>query len=468
MPVPESESIARNGPAWRVDRNGWIELHIEGAPYDRGWQHGWLLAAEIRAALRSIGELLWLDTATPFSWWADNARAMWLDRLSGSAIFEELTGIVDGANANGGELQARISIDEILGWNGYPEMICQWFPDVQTGRVKPLVPLPAPILRPAPRRWSRHHCSAFLATGAWTAGAEMVAAHTTWQRFANGDYYNVIVRIQPPPDEGYAVTMQTAPGYVASSMDFGQNAAGVVALSTSIDASGFLVDGMPYFVRARRAGQHAGTIEAWIELFRAGNNGGYANTWLLGEASTGRIAAYEITAAHQEVQGPFDSGAFTSCNIPLSRLICVQDTGGSNYDNILHSAARRVRFDQLLSEHKGRIDAAKAKAILADHHDVYTGTDGASMRTICGHCDTDDDRHNAGHGPFYPWGSLDGKVTTTESVQTGSFDARWGRACGTPFEAASFFAAHPQYGDFRALTRDRPTQPWAVFPATPG
>ncbi len=490
MSVAESNSVVRSGPAWRLDRDGWIELHIEGTPYERGCQHGWLLAAEIRDALRSIADLLWLDTATPFSWWAANARAMWFDRLSRNGggnpaddatqqIFEELSGIVDGVNANGRGSQATISIDEVLGWNGYPEMICQWFPEVLAGRLKPLVPLPSqcpapgassaglPMMRSPHQLWTRHHCSAFISTGEWTADGQILAAHTTWQRFANGDHYNVVAHIQPPAGEGYAVTMQTAPGYVASSMDFGQNAAGIVAASTSIGASGFLQDALPYFVRARRAGQRAHTIETWIELFRAGNNGGYANTWLLGEASTARIAAYEITATHEETQGPIDSGAFASCNIPLSKVICIQDTGGSNYDNVLHSGARRVRFGQLLDEHKGCIDAGMAKTMLADHHDVYTGADVASARTICGHCDTDDDRHNTGHGPFYPWGSLDGKVTTAALVRNGLFEARWGRACGTPFEAGPFFRRHPQYGDFRPLTRDRPTQPWVVFPTKP-
>jgi hypothetical protein len=67
----------RCGPARRSDRDGWIHLHVEGAPYNRGWQHGWLLAEELRRAIAGIEKLTWLDTATPFAWWAANARAMW-------------------------------------------------------------------------------------------------------------------------------------------------------------------------------------------------------------------------------------------------------------------------------------------------------------------------------------------------------------------------------------------------------
>ena len=38
--------------ASRNDVNGWIHLKIEGAPFERGFQHGYLAAAEYADALR--------------------------------------------------------------------------------------------------------------------------------------------------------------------------------------------------------------------------------------------------------------------------------------------------------------------------------------------------------------------------------------------------------------------------------
>ena len=35
------------GPAYRYPAAGWIYLHIEGKPYERGYQHGHLMAREI-------------------------------------------------------------------------------------------------------------------------------------------------------------------------------------------------------------------------------------------------------------------------------------------------------------------------------------------------------------------------------------------------------------------------------------
>src|SRR5260370_38220340 len=43
---PDPKSVRRAGPAYRYPQAGWIVLHIQGKPYERGFQHGHLLAAE--------------------------------------------------------------------------------------------------------------------------------------------------------------------------------------------------------------------------------------------------------------------------------------------------------------------------------------------------------------------------------------------------------------------------------------
>src|SRR6476469_4203069 len=44
---PIREAVKTFGPAYRYPAAGWIYLHIEGQPYERGYQHGYLLAREI-------------------------------------------------------------------------------------------------------------------------------------------------------------------------------------------------------------------------------------------------------------------------------------------------------------------------------------------------------------------------------------------------------------------------------------
>ena len=45
--APDPIAVTRQGPGWRFPQDGWIVVHIEGTPYERGYQHGRLLAREI-------------------------------------------------------------------------------------------------------------------------------------------------------------------------------------------------------------------------------------------------------------------------------------------------------------------------------------------------------------------------------------------------------------------------------------
>ena len=44
---PARDAVRTFGPAYRYPAAGWIYLHIEGKPYERGYQHGYLMAKEI-------------------------------------------------------------------------------------------------------------------------------------------------------------------------------------------------------------------------------------------------------------------------------------------------------------------------------------------------------------------------------------------------------------------------------------
>lgn len=468
--------------SFREDREGWISIRIEGAPYDRGFQHGTLLAPELTRALREIRFLFEHDTGVSFEWLCRNAEAMYGRVLPGAAdgfgdeVLDELRGIADGANDARPADEAPITLADLLGWNGYPELACQWWPAVLSHQIEPDVPLPwthAAPAHPAPRpalsaQHFHHSCSAFVATGDSTADGGIVAAHTTWQRFANGDAYNVILDLAP--DRGHRMVMQSVPGYVYSSTDFGVTAGGLVVTETSLNVAGFDPKGLPEWFRARRASQFADSIESWRDLFREGNNGGYVNSWLLGETATGRIAAYELTLKHHRLLPVLDSGFYAGCNIPLDPTIRALTGGGAgDWDNVLGSAGRRIRWDALMEKFRGRLDARSAREALGDHHDEYLAADTPSSRTICGHLDNDDMRYGGSHqAPWYPWGSLDGKATTATRAAELEFDARWGRACGLPLDVPAFLDRHPQYDWLRGHMLDRPTRPWIGVGGAPG
>src|ERR1700750_882494 len=53
---PDPNTVQRYGPAYRYPQAGWIVLHVEGEPYERGVQHGRLLAPEIQAQIQCLAE----------------------------------------------------------------------------------------------------------------------------------------------------------------------------------------------------------------------------------------------------------------------------------------------------------------------------------------------------------------------------------------------------------------------------
>src|SRR5881275_843899 len=96
---PDPRSVQRCGPAYRYPQAGWIVLHIEGAPYERGYQHGRLLAPEIAAFLRCFVTMQ--SPGAPTEGWKNSRaliNALFVRRYE-KEFLEEMRGIADGASA---------------------------------------------------------------------------------------------------------------------------------------------------------------------------------------------------------------------------------------------------------------------------------------------------------------------------------------------------------------------------------
>jgi hypothetical protein len=263
--------------------------------------------------------------------------------------------------------------------------------------------------------------------------------------------------------------MQGEPGYIASGTDFLVSSAGLIVTETTIsNFVGYFPSGSPEFYRARKASQYAKNIGEWCKLFSTNNNGGYANTWLLGDTKTDEIARYELGLHHTGFESTKDGffGGFNTANdLKIRNQECVGE--GDDYTDIRKNGARRVRWLQLAEKHHGRIDVELAKEMIADHHDVYLERDDhPSSRTICGHLDADDARVGfSEHGPYTPWGACDAKVVDSRMAERMALWARWGRACGQPFDARAHMKRHPQWNWLEGYMRDRPAQAWTSFEA---
>jgi hypothetical protein len=431
----------------RYEKNGWIYLHIEGNPEERGFQHGYLLSREIKESIRILSEVWKYQTAMKWSWFVDRAHDILTPKTDPENL-AEIDGMVDGMKAAGD----TTSRDEMVSLNGYMELLWYWWPLVKDSIG---VNAPDPV---------KQSCSSFIATGKMTKDGGIVLGHNTHNNY----YYplsNVIIDILPL--KGHRILMQTVPGLIHSGTDFFITDAGIVGSETTI--GGFFpfdTKGVPEFSRMRSATQYASSIDEWCDIMKKGNNGGYANAWLIGDVNTNEIARLELGLKYVGFEKKKD-GYFVGSNVAEDLRILRFETKMTEKTNIKGSSiARRVRWKQLMDENAGKIDINNAQLFEADHFDSYLNQDKPGSRTLCDHSALDPLLEGYYlYEPFEPVGTLDGKVVDSKMAKQMSFVARWGAACGTPFDAKKFLEQHPQYDWMNGLLKDRPTQPWTVFKA---
>ena len=294
---PAREAVETFGPAYRYPAAGWIYLHIEGQPYERGYQNGHLMAREIpeyleRCASSLGGKEHWQDYRT-------TANALFL-RGFDHEIMEEMRGIADGASDAGARWQdRRIDLMDIVVANVTVEMgeLASAVSTTPTG----LEGLGFDRPSYAGGAGGKHdsvtdHCSAFAATGPATRDGKMVIGHVTWWPLTLAEQTNVLLDIKPA--SGHRMLIQSYPGGIESGTDWYQNDAGVVLTETTIDQTPFNIQGTPVAFRARLAIQYGGNIDEVVHYLGTRNNGLYTNEWIMGDAKTNEIAIYDLGTNH--------------------------------------------------------------------------------------------------------------------------------------------------------------------------
>jgi hypothetical protein len=432
----------------RQDVNGWVFVHLEGTPREVGFQNGYHLAAEIDDALQMFAFFLEKSTGRDWAFFREAASRMFWPKV-GPEYREEIQGIVDGLKA---KLPDRTydAID-LTALNGWIELA--WY----------YVPYLAEKASPgAGGSKSPAYCSGFIATGSYTEDGKIVMAHNNWVDYIVGERWNIIVDLTPT--EGYRLLMDALPGAIHSGDDFVVNGAGIMITETTMSMyRGFDEAGTPEFVRARRAAQYAASIDEFIGLMGEGNNGAYANDWLVGDLKTNEIARFELGLRNRQVWRTSD-GYFVGANFPSDPKVVAEETAYRPEDPDLSVNVRKARWERLMEDNKGMINAESAMIFEADHIDASTGQPTPSGRTLCGHIDADPKGlPEFIWTPFYPAGSVQAKVTTSKLAGEMKFWARRGHPCGQDFIAAGFFAAHPEYAWMGKFLKDMKAFPWTLF-----
>jgi len=438
------------GGGYKFNEGGWTYVHLEGTPEQVGYQHGYLLAREIEDNVHVYTVTAPHEDERPWSFFRDAAKNIVWPHLD-AEYQAELRGIVEGLQAQG----STLDLWDIVALNGDIELSEYYLPTLnkKEGKANPEAAV-------APGK-----CSAFVATGSATKDGKIVIAHSNWSSYAEGERWTVVFDIVP--SSGQHILMDGLPGVITSQDDFGVNASGLMITETTLPmAKGFDVNGIPEFERSRKAMQYATSIDEYAAIMREGNNGGYANSWLIGDRKTGEIGYLELGLHHTPLTKKKD-GYFVSSNFSADPQLIREDTPGFNPNDPESSMnARHIRAEQFMQEHYGKLDTALAEAYLSDHEDSYEQKIDAGKRCHCGHEDTSPVGEKVWHDPpFDPGGAVTGKVMDSDMAEKLSFTGRAGHPCGEDFLAAPFLAAHPQFAWEKSILHDMKAGPWTTFVA---
>ncbi len=360
-----AEGVTRYGPAYRYDDRGWIFVHIEGRPYERGYQYGRLLSEEIAAYAQKLAHQR--NLTDPKAGW-DTVRFMtqaWLLNRYEDEFVTEMKGIADGARSTGQKLFEReIDLVDIACLNsvidlGQMQSALQRTPNATSGLnfLKTEDELKV--------RYENHKCSAFAATRSATADQRFVFGQIFMWYGYTGVHWNVITDLQP--SQGHRFVYHTFPGGIHSGADFYISQSGLVIGETTVRQTPFNQDGTPQSNRIRKAIQYANTIEELVAIMTERNNGQYTNEWPFANYKTDEIGIFLLgTEKHRlwrSTEREFPGGLtdFYWCNNNNKDLEVrkeyVVDQRNAPYDLAFRPWNRDIAFNRFYRKHKGSIDA---------------------------------------------------------------------------------------------------------------
>ena len=434
QPDPRMKGAFRKAP-----QNGWTFVHLEGSPAEIGFQHGALLTREIEEGEKVLALEATHDSRKDWDFFRNAAQEILWPHIE-QQYRDELQGIADGLKSRGGKLDLWdiVAANAALEW---PYYLKQFDKKITPG----------------------DHCSAFVATGSYTKDGKPVIAHNNWTGFLDGQRWSILFDIAPA--QGHRFIMDGYPGLIHSADDFGINDAGMMVTETTITGfAGWDSNGIAEFVRARKALQYSESIDDFARIMKEGNNGGYANDWLVADRKTGEIAHLELGLKNVTLERTND-GYFAGSNFPKDAKLIHEETNFDVANLSLSSNARHVRWDQLMSANKGKIDVTMAEKFLADDFDTFDQKQSASERTLCGRVDLSP----RGSGDWMPAygiaGAVQNKVSDATMAEHLELRAAMGPQCGPAFRAAAHLKKHPEYRWQKPFLRDFPAQPWTSFQA---
>ncbi len=374
---------------YRYNIRGWVYIHIEGDPYERGYQYGYLASAEIEDIFQRWANLahdfkfmkIFIFKSLPKNY--DKLSEQWwkICKTKSMKTFEkhvpeeykqEMMGMVDGLNAKGVKLFGKdIQYEDIVA-SQFVQDVWYAFYLHSYKRFHPLRSLVngvKDLLSGGFDKQDLGHCHAFIATGDSTEDGGIVVAHATIFQNYIAQRCNFIVDVKP--SNGYRFIMTGPPGSLWSQEDWYQNEKGIILTETELMPQGpFNIRKTPKGVRSRIAIQYSASIDEVIKNLQNGNSGLIPNEWLIGDTKTGEIARFEQALFNTPVTRT-KNGFFWSCCVPHSDKVERELWGLlpkfialKIYPNKYENPAVGKKFEELEKEYHGQINTEVAKIFM--------------------------------------------------------------------------------------------------------
>lgn len=452
----------KNGISYEL--NGWTYVSIKGNPKERGYAYGSLISKEIEKVKKTIEFIIYNDYGVKWQFFINGAikylKPIIIEQFP--EFYEEMLGFSEGCTKAG----VKFSIDEVIAWNNYFTLTESWFgnlPEEESisirGAIHPMQ------THPKGEGGSQERCSAFLAVGKdYTEDGKIVIAHNNFSNFVDGQFAKMVVDVNPT--KGHRFLMNGFPGWIWSGTDFFVTSKGIIGSETTIGGFFPYENKFPISCRIRQAMQYGNTLDDYVSILLKENSGDYANSWLFGDINTNEILRLELGLKYHNIERT-KNGYFIGFNAAYDPRIRNLECVNSGFDDIRrHQGARRVRLDDLIDKHKGKLNIDIAKEILSDHYDVYLHKENPCSRTCCSHYELDAREFMSDPGrpkPFQPRGALDGNICDSTLAKKMSFVLKWGNSCGIPFDKDKFCDEHREWNYLRPYLEDRQTQPWTLF-----
>ena len=453
----------KNGVCYEM--NGWLYVSIKGNPRERGYAYGNLIAEEMKKVKKILDFSIYHDFGIPWDFFVEGTKKYFTEKTKEhfNEFYEEMDGFAEGCSAGG----TSMSVHEIIAWNNFFTMTEGWYanmPEEESNAV-----FGKAKVRVASREGgSTERCSAFIATGSdWTADGKIVVAHNNFSNFIDGQLARIVLDILP--SKGHRMIMNSFPGWIWSGTDFFVTSKGIIGTETTIGGFYPYENNHTIACRIRNAMQYGNSLDEYVSMLLDGNSGDYANSWLFGDIHTNEIMLLELGLRFHYIQRT-KNGYFIGFNAPYDPRIRNLECTNTGYDDIRrHQGARRVRLEDLMNEHKGKLNVEVAQKLIGDHYDVYLKKDNPCSRTVCSHYEMDAREYMSDPSrpkPYQPRGALDGNVCDSTLAKNMTLSLKWGSSCGMPFDKEKFCNEHREWAYLKPYLEDRPNQPWTLFSAT--